>query len=713
MPTPKVAVKTKTQVTLGAAYLVMVALVVAPVTLGLYAALFATTIAKNSQPNNVRVAVTLGQAVNQGLNYGTVVGYGSPTPPMCGNGRIDSGEQCDPPGSACTAQCKFYGQKLWEYNPQLTESDPYLKSTLADINGDGKIETLLSSNDATFEVLALSHTGAELWRAKVTEGRAAGAPIAVDANGDGKVEIFYVTYLPTGPTSGTMACTAISAGGPWTCTRSPVAGDHVQMTVYNSMCHADVGQATSPTTALVTIAENISRQGCTIPVGTKFSMTFVVDPTKPQPAGDFLVAIDGGGQRLWQVEGDFSSYPVSADIDGDNKFEIAVGSGKALSVYNPDGSLRWRKEFPLGAVGWPSKAAPVQNAASRKNNLLSLTNSSVRALDANGEELWRSTGLQGDTAAANLDNDLEMEILHVLVENNAVFFQAVDNNGKELWRVPLASEIGIQIGARPLVLEGGAILLTDGKNTVKRYSNAGQEQGAVVYSENVRLKLIGTHNLDISPADEYLAAISPMQGGYANGVVAFNMRGEKIWKVSAPYVGGVFVGDINRDGVIEAVVVSSAAQALTGLQALPYKVTAYTFPSGKTKNILPVPMEGIDLGSTNHQSMTFIRGDVNHDGKVDIADAAANTTIVACLKNAVGCENPSSLQCKVNQGLCYTSYGGYDCADARDANDDGVNDFKDSEFITSFQLYGGPRPPAPGTTLGPDPTSDKLDCLSY
>jgi len=72
----QVATATKTQVSLGAAYLVLVAIAVVPLTLGLYAALLGTTMAKGSNPRQFRIAVTLGDTVNQGLSYGTVVGYG-------------------------------------------------------------------------------------------------------------------------------------------------------------------------------------------------------------------------------------------------------------------------------------------------------------------------------------------------------------------------------------------------------------------------------------------------------------------------------------------------------------------------------------------------------------------------------------------------------------------------------------------------------------
>jgi hypothetical protein len=83
---------------------------------------------------------------------------------------------------------------------------------------------------------------------------------------------------------------------------------------------------------------------------------------------------------------------------------------------------------------------------------------------------------------------------------------------------------------------------------------------------------------------------------------------------------------------------------------------------------------------------TFLRGNANDDGRVDIADA------VWILNDLFGDGPPSP------------------CPDASDANDSGVVDISDPLFLINylFLANGGP-PPAPGADIcGPDPTDDAL-----
>lgn len=111
------------------------------------------------------------------------------------------------------------------------------------------------------------------------------------------------------------------------------------------------------------------------------------------------------------------------------------------------------------------------------------------------------------------------------------------------------------------------------------------------------------------------------------------------------------------------------------------------------------------VGWGNPQETPFVRGDANGNGRVDISDGVTIRDYVVCMRNAAGCEVPTSLACRANQGLCYVP-----CLDAYDANDNGVVDMTDSQYIVNFQLYGGARPPLPYPTKGIDPTRDSLMC---
>ena len=85
----------------------------------------------------------------------------------------------------------------------------------------------------------------------------------------------------------------------------------------------------------------------------------------------------------------------------------------------------------------------------------------------------------------------------------------------------------------------------------------------------------------------------------------------------------------------------------------------------------------------------FVRGDVNDDGGINIADAVA-----------------------LLAGL-FTG-GAIPCSDSADSNDDGSVNIADGVYILANLFSGGPGMPAPsGPSCGPDPTSDALDCASY
>jgi len=88
----------------------------------------------------------------------------------------------------------------------------------------------------------------------------------------------------------------------------------------------------------------------------------------------------------------------------------------------------------------------------------------------------------------------------------------------------------------------------------------------------------------------------------------------------------------------------------------------------------------------SEEEPTFLRGDVNGDGSVNLTDG-------------------SQLQ------LWVTGVGTIpDCLDAADVNDDGVVNLSDPIELFDFLYQGSNPPPAPYPAAGPDPTADGLDC---
>jgi len=83
---------------------------------------------------------------------------------------------------------------------------------------------------------------------------------------------------------------------------------------------------------------------------------------------------------------------------------------------------------------------------------------------------------------------------------------------------------------------------------------------------------------------------------------------------------------------------------------------------------------------------SFVRGDGNLDGDIDIAD-------------------PIHTLAHLFQGG-----GDFSCADASDSNDDGDVDISDAVYLLVFLFQGGTPPPEPHPAPGPDPTADSMTC---
>ncbi|MDE0960823.1 MAG: FG-GAP-like repeat-containing protein [Planctomycetota bacterium] len=91
-------------------------------------------------------------------------------------------------------------------------------------------------------------------------------------------------------------------------------------------------------------------------------------------------------------------------------------------------------------------------------------------------------------------------------------------------------------------------------------------------------------------------------------------------------------------------------------------------------------------GNPPVEETTFLRGDVNLDGSVNLTDGSQ---LQLWLTN--GGDSPA-------------------CLDAADVNDDGVVNLSDPIYLFDFLYQGSTPPPAPYPTIGPDPTADGLDC---
>jgi hypothetical protein len=110
-----------------------------------------------------------------------------------------------------------------------------------------------------------------------------------------------------------------------------------------------------------------------------------------------------------------------------------------------------------------------------------------------------------------------------------------------------------------------------------------------------------------------------------------------------------------------------------------------------TVPVLPCTIQPHTISGLIITPPNFIRSDTNRDSLCNIADAV----------NLLSYLFPGS-----STGTC-------SCRDACDVNDDGMVDIGDAIYKLAFLFNGGPPPPSPYPTCGPDPTPDSLDCLSF
>ncbi|MCA8960134.1 MAG: hypothetical protein KDC38_06455 [Planctomycetes bacterium] len=137
----------------------------------------------------------------------------------------------------------------------------------------------------------------------------------------------------------------------------------------------------------------------------------------------------------------------------------------------------------------------------------------------------------------------------------------------------------------------------------------------------------------------------------------------------------------------DGALVPGATDSVLSLTFLPMKdagsyTVVVTSPCGQVSSSAATVSIGLDCGGKSE----MIRGDVNADGRLNIAD------VVAAYSVAV-------------MGI-----GVFLCEDAADFDDDGVVTETDAIALALSYFLGGPLPVSPWPNCGPDPTADDLTC---
>jgi len=152
------------------------------------------------------------------------------------------------------------------------------------------------------------------------------------------------------------------------------------------------------------------------------------------------------GEVLWQsshTEGNspalVHSAPCLVDLDGDGILEIVTGcSANCLLIFNPDGSLRARREFETPGFNSSPACADIDGDGSPEIVACS-DNGVVYVMDNDGDTLWSKiigVHLRSSPVLADLDGDGKMEILVVVMqrEGGPSSLVCLSGEGDVLWQ---------------------------------------------------------------------------------------------------------------------------------------------------------------------------------------------------------------------------------------------------------------------------------------
>lgn len=241
------------------------------------------------------------------------------------------------------------GERRWKF-PRAVRSGEFRLPVLADLDGDGKQEVLVT--DSYGHLQALDATGHLRLEITATQYRV-GVPAVGDVTGDGKPEIIF------GTEAGEVYCLNASGEVVWSTTLNACFGR-----------------------ALPLIADADKNGGYEVYFPTAFNN---IHPG--------LFALDARtGRRLWQAPSILQSYrsTVLADLDGNGSDEILFGDkNSTLFCLKANGRQHWSTQLSgrgiyfapavadLGGHGAATIFAIVRGAGSDGNALY--------ALDANGQ----------------------------------------------------------------------------------------------------------------------------------------------------------------------------------------------------------------------------------------------------------------------------------------------------------------------------------------
>ncbi len=279
---------------------------------------------------------------------------------------------------------------------------------LADVNGDGIPEVVFGSDDHMVYAVR-GNDGSVAWNF-LTDGPMRSSPAVADVNRDGICEVVFgcedSTVYALNGVDGRVVWAA-KCDGP--IRSAPAIGDidcdgrvEVVVTTYDSCLHAIDAET-----------------------------------------GELIWQSSHRGEKSGAL---VQSCPCLVDLDGDGRMEIVTGSASNnILVFDPDGSLRIRKEFEPPSFN-ASIAAADMNGDRRVELVACADNGTVYVMDPECETLWSrvvGTRIRSSPVLGDVNGDGMMEILvHVDQEAGAGALVCLSPDGEMLWEKPLSGHGG-------------------------------------------------------------------------------------------------------------------------------------------------------------------------------------------------------------------------------------------------------------------------------
>jgi len=331
----------------------------------------------------------------------------------------------------------------WSFGARdLVESSP----AVADINGDGKLEVVVGSHDKNAYAVN-GQTGALLWQFS-TGDWVLPSPAIGDIDGDGQAEVVIAShdenvYALNGKT-GQLKWTAQTL---FRITSSPAIGDFDGDGQVEVVIGSDKVYMLSGKTGKVKWAYRID-----FPATSSPAVADINGDGKPEiviGALDLhLYALSGAGSLLWKFNagGEIESSPALADLDGDGGVEVVFGAAKRgiYALNGSSGAQKWLVPLTSQASDeqriQSSPAVADVDGDGKLEVVIGTNEKRVYGINSSGRTLWTFAArrfVESAPALVDLDGDGQIEVIVGSHDGNVYLLNARTGQQKWAFQVPL------------------------------------------------------------------------------------------------------------------------------------------------------------------------------------------------------------------------------------------------------------------------------------